>query len=162
MRRLCVLAATVAMGCGGGFRTYTPAPTSVSCNGDPGRGGVLAHLERGPCLGTCPVYRIVVCNDGTVVYDGQQFVKASGRKVKRLPPPSLAALVRELDAAPSGPSPLDKPLRQDAPSTDLMCFRAGRKRWLAASAVPAFETAVGSVRWVGTQDERERLSRESR
>ncbi len=108
------------------------------------------------------MYRIVVCNDGTVVYDGEQFVKVSGRRAKRLPPPSLAALMQELDAAPSGPSPLDKPLMRDAPSTDLMCYRAGRKRWLSASAVPAFESAVGSLEWVGTQEERERLSRESR
>ena len=108
------------------------------------------------------MYRIVVCNDGTVVYDGEQFVKVSGRHAKKLTPPSLAARIQELDAAPSGPSPLDKPLMQDAPSTDPTCYRAVRKRWLPASAVPAFESAVGSLEWVGTQEERERLSRDSR
>jgi protein-disulfide isomerase-like protein with CxxC motif len=44
--------------------------------------GPLTHfekvtLERTPCFGTCPVYRVVILGDGRVEYDGYQFVKVA-------------------------------------------------------------------------------------
>lgn len=35
-------------------------------------------LERGMCYGTCPVYAVTLSGNGTVIYDGQQFVKDVG------------------------------------------------------------------------------------
>lgn len=36
-------------------------------------------LERGPCFGVCPVYRITVSGDGKVIYEGREHVRVSGR-----------------------------------------------------------------------------------
>lgn len=35
-------------------------------------------LERGMCYGTCPVYSLTLSGNGTVIYDGQMFVKDTG------------------------------------------------------------------------------------
>jgi hypothetical protein len=37
-------------------------------------------LERGPCFGTCPVYSMTVSSDGSVVYNGMDFVIEEGRQ----------------------------------------------------------------------------------
>lgn len=35
-------------------------------------------VERGPCLGTCPVYRFSVSADGTGLFEGRKFTTALG------------------------------------------------------------------------------------
>jgi len=35
-------------------------------------------LERGPCYGACPVYRVVLRRDLSAVYHGEQFVERQG------------------------------------------------------------------------------------
>ena len=37
-------------------------------------------LERTRCFGTCPVYKLTVLSDGTVTYDGKEYVKEIGRR----------------------------------------------------------------------------------
>ncbi|HEY1024831.1 MAG TPA: DUF6438 domain-containing protein [Sphingobacteriaceae bacterium] len=37
-------------------------------------------LERGPCLGECPVYDITITGTGDVIYDGVIFVREVGRR----------------------------------------------------------------------------------
>ena len=41
---------------------------------------LVASLERGPCHGTCPVYRVELYGDGRVRFDGRQFVGSMGAK----------------------------------------------------------------------------------
>jgi len=36
---------------------------------------LYASLERTPCFGTCPVYRLFIYNDGVVVYHVRMFVE---------------------------------------------------------------------------------------
>jgi len=60
-------------------------------------GGGPAHdamvtLERTACYGTCPIYSVTVYRDGTVVYDGKQFVKIKGRATAQLGPDDIARL----------------------------------------------------------------------
>lgn len=55
----------------------------------------VATLERTGCYGECPVYRLTVSNDGSVVYVGTRWVKVLGRQVYHLPEARLA----ELEAA---------------------------------------------------------------
>lgn len=35
-------------------------------------------LERGMCFGTCPVYSLTIFSNGSVIYDGQMYVKDIG------------------------------------------------------------------------------------
>ena len=55
----------------------------------------IATLERTGCYGECPVYRLTVNSDGSVVYVGTRWVKVLGRQEYRLTEAQLA----ELDAA---------------------------------------------------------------
>ncbi len=56
---------------------------------------VLATLERTGCYGECPVYRLTVNSDGSVVYVGTRWVKVLGRQVYNI----SQAQVAELQAA---------------------------------------------------------------
>ncbi|MFC2005424.1 DUF6438 domain-containing protein [Chloroflexota bacterium] len=40
---------------------------------------VQITLERTACFGFCPVYTLTIHGDGTVVYEGKDFVKTKGR-----------------------------------------------------------------------------------
>lgn len=37
-------------------------------------------LERGMCFGTCPVYSLILSGNGSVIYDGQMYVKEIGSR----------------------------------------------------------------------------------
>ncbi len=37
------------------------------------------HLERTACYGTCPVYKVILRNDGSLEYEGIQHVKHTGK-----------------------------------------------------------------------------------
>lgn len=52
----------------------------------------VATLERTGCYGECPVYRLTVNSDGTVVYIGTRYVKVPGRQEYKLSPIQLLEL----------------------------------------------------------------------
>jgi hypothetical protein len=56
---------------------------------------LLATLERTGCYGECPVYRLTVSTDGSVVYVGTRWVKVVGRREYRL----SAAQTSDLETA---------------------------------------------------------------
>lgn len=51
-------------------------------------------LSRSGCYGTCPSYEIEIHGDGTLLYDGHTFVRAEGKRTKRI---SHALLVKLVD-----------------------------------------------------------------
>lgn len=57
----------------------------------PGR-ELLATLDRAGCFGECPVYRLTVFRDGSVVYVGTRWVKVSGRQEFAISQEKLDAL----------------------------------------------------------------------
>src|SRR3954466_9899372 len=57
------------------------------------------RMERHMCLSGCPVYRLDIDPDGSVVYRGEQNVKVEGEAVGKLDARSLADLGRALAAA---------------------------------------------------------------
>jgi len=52
----------------------------------------IATLERTGCYGECPVYRLTVSSDGSVVYVGTRWVKVLGRQVYKISEAQLAEL----------------------------------------------------------------------
>jgi len=52
----------------------------------------IATLERTGCYGECPVYRLTVNSDGSVVYVGTRWVKVLGRQVYKISEAQLAEL----------------------------------------------------------------------
>ena len=49
-------------------------------------------LERGGCFGTCPVYSVAVAADGTVDFDGGDYVFVRGRHRTRIDPDAVRRL----------------------------------------------------------------------
>jgi hypothetical protein len=56
----------------------------------------VVTLERTPCFGSCPVYRVAITADGTVRFDGQGHVAHSGVATGRIPAMRVDSLLREL------------------------------------------------------------------
>jgi ankyrin repeat protein len=54
---------------------------------------VRIALERTGCLGTCPVYRVEVHGDGTVLYDGLRWVALEGKHRGSVPRKNVEELV---------------------------------------------------------------------
>ena len=59
----------------------------------------IATLERTGCYGECPVYRLTVHNDGSVVYVGTRWVKVLGRQVYKLSEAQMAELQSAFERA---------------------------------------------------------------
>lgn len=90
-RALLALAACLT-GCGP-RASQVPAPDAASS------AGTTVTLERGPCFGTCPVYRVSLEGDGTVGFTGTRFVTRVGADTSRVAPEQVGRLADSLDAA---------------------------------------------------------------
>jgi len=58
---------------------------------------VMITLERGPCFGTCPVYRVSVDGTGRVRYDGVAHVVVVGQDSTTIAGSDVERLVAEFD-----------------------------------------------------------------
>jgi len=56
-------------------------------------------LERGPCYGTCPVYKLSVELSGAVWFEGRRFVADTGVSTATVPAARVDSLLAELEAA---------------------------------------------------------------
>lgn len=144
----------------------SPSPRAAA----PHRPERIAELSRGACEGTCPVYKVAVYSDGSVEYEGQVFVKVIGKARGQLSPADLARLRQAFADAhfleihgtfEDGPT--------DAEFVDTF-YRSGNRtnavhHYALSSSAPKalitmeerFDEIVGSVRWVGTSEERDRV-----
>jgi Domain of unknown function (DUF6438) len=95
-RRLLVLTALTGLTCillveiGAGLAKRN-APNATSNAKSP----VFITLERTACLGFCPVYLVSVTGDGTVTFQGRQFVQQLGTHVGHVDPAQVQALIEE-------------------------------------------------------------------
>jgi hypothetical protein len=55
-------------------------------------------LERRPCYGTCPFYRLALAGDGTLRYEGVRFVQREGALEEPIPSARVVALADSLAA----------------------------------------------------------------
>lgn len=60
---------------------------------------VVITLERTACFGTCPVYSLTIQGDGTVVYEGKDFVEVKGTAEKTISQDQIDKLVTEFEKA---------------------------------------------------------------
>jgi Domain of unknown function (DUF6438) len=56
-------------------------------------------IERTPCFGMCPEYKVTIKGDGTVTYTGRQHVRVTGDRTWTIDPAAVRALAREMEAA---------------------------------------------------------------
>jgi hypothetical protein len=50
-------------------------------------------LERGPCFGSCPIYKVEIRGDGNVLFNGEGFVAISGHHRAVIPKSSIEQLL---------------------------------------------------------------------
>jgi len=50
-------------------------------------------MERHPCFGSCPVYSLTIYGNGTVNYEGFDFVNPMGKKTIQISPDTVSELV---------------------------------------------------------------------
>jgi Domain of unknown function (DUF6438) len=67
--------------------TTNPTETNIS--------NITIRMERGMCMGTCPIYSLDIFGNGTVVYEGERFVNETGKQVSRIPDDEVKELVKE-------------------------------------------------------------------
>jgi len=54
-------------------------------------------LERTPCFGTCPSYKLTIYDDGKVEYEGRDFVKLKRKAEGQITKAQLEELIREFE-----------------------------------------------------------------
>jgi Domain of unknown function (DUF6438) len=60
---------------------------------------LVIALERTACRGTCPIYKLTIEGNGTVIYEGQDFVKVKGRQTASLSSAQIQDLVSAFEQA---------------------------------------------------------------
>ncbi|HEX7504741.1 MAG TPA: DUF6438 domain-containing protein [Syntrophales bacterium] len=58
---------------------------------------VVISIERGPCFGSCPVYRVTMYGDGTVRYDGKDHVRVRGSQTAIIASDKVKQLADEIE-----------------------------------------------------------------
>jgi hypothetical protein len=54
-------------------------------------------LERGACFGTCPIYKVSIASDGTVMFEGFNYTKTKGKATARIKRQDFQKLVKEFE-----------------------------------------------------------------
>jgi hypothetical protein len=79
-------------------RTAPVPETRVQSPGESREAGSVS-LERGPCFGSCPVYKVTVDRTGGVRFEGRRFVANTGVSTGTVSPAVVDSLLEELSAA---------------------------------------------------------------
>lgn len=149
--------------------TTPPTPT-------PSDSPVVATLEREPCFGFCPVYKVAVHADGTVKYEGIRSVKTKGEATGSIG----AEGVEQLHAAFAAADYFnlqDEYVRMeitDLPYANTSYTKDGRSKAVrhyagdrtAPEALTKLEQEIDRIvnieQWIGTDEERQQTSAEWR
>ena len=62
-------------------------------------GPIEITIERSACYGMCPSYKVALREDGTVTYEGRDFVRVKGTRTWKIDPGAVAALASEMQQA---------------------------------------------------------------
>jgi hypothetical protein len=158
--RLALVATVVACG---PRAPQAPAPDAASAT------STVVTLERGPCFGTCPVYRVSLEGNGTVRFEGTRFVSRVGADTSRVAPEAVDRLVRSLDDggffaladAYVPDAPACGLYHTDAPTVTISVQAPGRTKSVrhdhgcrdAPDQLTSFEhlidSVAGTARWTG-------------
>ena len=87
---LLIVFCLLALGVGACGMNQSPASNNLD--------QVTITLERTACHGFCPVYTLTIQGDGTVVYEGKDFVKTRGRVKLTIQKEKIEQLIEEFEA----------------------------------------------------------------
>lgn len=60
---------------------------------------LLITLERKGCYGTCPIYKLIVKTDGSVLFEGEQFTDTFGKAEGKISEDKVKQLIEEFNNA---------------------------------------------------------------
>jgi hypothetical protein len=92
-----------------------PAPETPTKAAETTGDSVYFSLERTPCFGSCPSFRITVYQDGRALYEGRRFAPREGRYTGQ----ASAALMQQIRAAVDSSGFYGMLDKYDKPVTDL-------------------------------------------
>jgi len=92
MKKIFVIIVSCLLALGVGACGASQSPTSNNLN------KVTITLERTACHGFCPVYTVTIQGDGTVVYEGHDFVKTKGTVEITMPKEKIKQLLEEFES----------------------------------------------------------------
>jgi hypothetical protein len=72
---------------------------AASVNAQDSGSNVAITLERTACFGSCPVYTVSILEDGTVLYNGENFVDVTGEQTTQIPPETVQLMVEAFEKA---------------------------------------------------------------
>ncbi len=118
MKRLVLLAVSIAAGCTTGSGAHPAEPVA-------GR-DTFVRMERTECLGRCPIYTVTLYEDGVARYHGRRHALL-GTRWRKIDP---AEVTRIMDAAAWIPRWTCEPARieTDYPQSIVTVSRGGRVR----------------------------------
>ena len=134
----------------------------------------VVSLSRSVCFGLCPAYEITLYDDGTVQYEGKDYVKTVGRKTAAIDAAAIAKVKRAI--ADSGIRKLDAHCCDCQEWTDhptaVIGFDAGGQ-WttivdyhgctktprMVRELEETLDTLLGTESFIGTLEERTRQPR---
>lgn len=133
---------------------------------------ILIELERTACLGSCPVYSVALRGDGSVQYQGKNFVKQTGTARATVPTAVVRGIVDAADAANffglparyAHGEPTCPLYTTDSPRTFISITAGGRTKRIehdygcenspkALVALAArIDSVAGTARWIGPRE----------
>lgn len=136
--------------------SVTPAPTIELLD------DLEITMERTICFGTCPAYRLTILGSGTVIYEGQENVQVTGRRISSIPREKVKSLVAELDRLNFfSLQDYTRINMTDMPSVFITVRAAGKSKMVqhyqgdesAPATLTALETMIDQItrseQWVG-------------
>jgi hypothetical protein len=114
----------------------------------------IITLERTPCYGTCPIYKVALDTDGNVRFEGRQNVAVMGEKRWSVSRDSAAALFRFADSIgfASLPAKYDfgepgcSPFMAELPAFVITLEGSGTKRVHAEEGCPNIPAGLRQLR----------------
>jgi hypothetical protein len=167
MIRLALALGLVAAGCAP--RQSGGAPDSAPPAAPPGADTAAVSLERAPCFGTCPVYRLTISRSGLVRFTGIRYTAHVGDTTAQIPPARVDSLLAELreggyfdlaDAYEPGTEVCGRAATDNPSATTAVVLDGRRKEirhYYGCSAAPQklvglerrIDEVAGSERWIG-------------
>ena len=112
---------------------------------------VFITMERTPCFGKCPSYKITIFNTGNVIYEGFKFATKEGKYTKKLTQNQLSEIQSQINIEGifDLENKYDSPIT-DVPSTILYIIYNGKKkkildRYGAPDKLKRFEKLIDAL-----------------
>src|ERR1700686_294888 len=80
-----------------GVHVMIPKSIFVSGQDKPGDKNDVITLERGPCFGKCPIYKVTIASGGAVTFEGFNFVQMKSTATAQIKPEDFKKLVDDFE-----------------------------------------------------------------